>query len=234
MASVRLLEAIRAFPMAAVNDLRIITSNGTVETSCLLMAAVSNMMRSALADAFDSDTAATDGLVVALCPDLRKNDVETFIQALLARIDGLVHLDGRWLRAVECFYVELPEPEAEANNDHDVAERSNNLVVESNEKIKLNPHPRQKKVTAYPCNQCDTVLATPYSLKVHSLVIHSKEKPHSCSVCSKAFAQKSHLTQHELMHSGKKNWLCSICGKNFAVPRNLKVRHFSTSLAIKC
>ena len=230
MASVRLLEAIRAFPMAAVNDLRIITSNGTVETSCLLMASVSNMMRSALADAFD--TAATDGLVVALCPDLRKNDVETFIQALLARIDGLVHLDGRWLRAVECFHVELPEPEA--NNDHDVAERSNNLVVESNEKIKLDPAPRQKKVTAFPCNQCDTVLATPYSLKVHSLAIHSKEKPHSCSVCSKAFAQKSHLTKHELMHSGKKNWLCSICGKHFTGPQNLKVRHSNTSLAIKC
>lgn len=224
MASVRLLEAIRAFPMAAVNDLRIITSNGAVETSCLLMAAGSNMMRSALADAFD--TAATDdGLVVALCPDLSKDDVETLIEALLARMDSPVHLDGRWRRAVDCFYVELP------GAHQDGAEHSNSLVVESSEKIKLNPAPRQKKVTAYPCNECDTVLASPYSLKVHSSVMHSKEKPHSCSVCSKAFAQKSHLTEHVRMHSGKKNWLCSTCGKKFTSPQNLKVRRCNTTLA---
>lgn len=223
MASERLFEAIRAFPMAAVNDLRIITSNGIVETSCLLMAAGSNMLRSALANAFDTATA--DNLVVAICPDLSQEDVETFIEALLARIDSLVHLDDRWLRAVECFQVELPE----ANHDHDIAERASNLVDEKNEKIKTNLASRQKKGTIYACDQCDSVLATPYSLKVHSSAVHSKEKPHSCSVCSKAFAQKSHLTEHgRRVHSCNKIWLCSICGKNFTAPQNLKVNVFNT------
>ena len=224
MASTRLLEALRAFPMDAVNDLRIITSNGTVETSCLLMAAVSNMMRSALAaDAFDA--ADTNGFVVALCPDLSKDDVEIFIEALLARSDSIVNFDGRWRKAVECLRVEL---------DHDVTELLNDVVVTSNEKVMFNFGPRPKKVTAYPCEQCNTVLATPYSLKVHISVIHSKEKTHTCNVCSKAFAQKSHLTKHERVHSGKKNWLCSICGQKFTAPQNLKARKCKKSLATKC
>ena len=265
MASARLLEALRAFPTASTNDLRIITSDGTVETSCLLMASVSSMMRSALADAFDN--VATNELVVALCPDLRKEDVEIFIEALIAKTDSPTHLEGRWRGVVECLSVEFPETTLapfvsesssddfvesnvkaklnseecssakipQGNEDRDTSESSQDDVVKSQDKVKLK---RPKNLTAYPCDQCDTVLATPYSLKVHTSVIHSKEKPHRCSICSTAFAQKSHLTRHERTHSGNKNLLCFICGKKFTSSQNLKGRTYSTSLlellAVKC
>ena len=128
MASSRLLEALRAFPTASTNDLRMITSDGTVETSCLLMASVSSMMRSALADAFDNVT--TDELVVALCPDLRKEDVDIFIAALIEKPDSQTHLDGRWRGVVECLSVEFPETTLTPF----VSESSSDDFVESNVK----------------------------------------------------------------------------------------------------
>ena len=132
MASARLLEALRAFPIASTNDLQIITSDGTVETSCLLMASVSSMMRSALADAFDK--VGTGELVVALCPDLRKEDVDIFIEALIEKPDSPTHLEGRWRGVVECLSVEFPETTLTPF----VSETSNDDLVESNVKANLN------------------------------------------------------------------------------------------------
>ena len=259
MASVRLLEAIRALPMAAVNDLRIVAANGTVETSCLLIASASPMMRSALEDPFNFN-AASDGAVVAVCPDMSKEDVEAFVEALLARADTLASHDSLCLRAFDCFSVHVPDVES------DLVERTEDPLGDLGEQFNLEPAAAPlstgnsgapttkrsagdaavapppmrmsncvdkkevtkklapKKVSTYPCAQCDTVLATSYSLKIHFSTIHSKEKNYKCEVCGRKFAQQSHLTVHLKSHNGYKNWLCCTCGKALSSAPSLKVR----------
>ena len=48
------------------------------------------------------------------------------------------------------------------------------------------------------------------------------EKPHRCSVCSAAFAQKGSLTQHIRTHTGEKPYQCEICEKRFLLSSSLQ------------
>ena len=43
------------------------------------------------------------------------------------------------------------------------------------------------------------------------------ERPYSCQICSKAFADKSNLRAHVQTHSSNKPYRCKHCGKTFAL-----------------
>ena len=43
------------------------------------------------------------------------------------------------------------------------------------------------------------------------------ERPYSCQICSKAFADKSNLRAHVQTHSSSKPYPCKHCGKTFAL-----------------
>ncbi|KAI5637047.1 zinc-finger double domain-containing protein [Phthorimaea operculella] len=58
------------------------------------------------------------------------------------------------------------------------------------------------------------------------------EKPYSCEVCHKKFAQKTDLINHVRTHTGEKPYSCKTCGKQFATGSNLAV-HFKTHTAEK-
>ena len=57
-------------------------------------------------------------------------------------------------------------------------------------------------------------------LKQHEL-IHSGEKPHTCSRCDKGFSLKADLTKSELIHTGYKPHVCSKCDKAFSLKADL-------------
>lgn len=62
--------------------------------------------------------------------------------------------------------------------------------------------------------------------KFHSghKLIHSGQKPHTCTYCGKAFALRGNLTVHIRTHTGATPHQCNICPKKFSDSNGLK-RH---------
>lgn len=56
-----------------------------------------------------------------------------------------------------------------------------------------------------------------YSLQLTEFFFLSGEKPFKCTICSKAFADKSNLRAHVQTHSNTKPHVCGRCGKAFAL-----------------
>ncbi|XP_060074632.1 zinc finger protein 658B-like [Ylistrum balloti] len=72
----------------------------------------------------------------------------------------------------------------------------------------------------FPCDICGKHV---YHLNVH-LRIHSGEKPFTCCLCDKDFAQREALKIHYRSHTGEKPFACNTCGKRFAT-RGLQKDH---------
>ena len=60
-----------------------------------------------------------------------------------------------------------------------------------------------------------------YDLNIISFFCISGEKPFVCSVCSKAYARKSHLNVHFRVHTGERPFACVHCEKDFTEKRFL-------------
>lgn len=55
------------------------------------------------------------------------------------------------------------------------------------------------------------------------------DKPHVCSTCGKAYADRHRLKIHEYNHMDQKPHVCNVCGKSFGTNTRLKLhmRHHS-------
>ena len=108
----------------------------------------------------------------------------------------------------------------------------------------------------YPCGECDKRFFRLYELEKHQKVhkpiavektierkqcltcgirvkdlerhqqIHSENKPFSCSICDKSFAELAKLKQHTLTHNAipfGNSFSCEICKKSFRLASQLKI-----------
>lgn len=69
----------------------------------------------------------------------------------------------------------------------------------------------------YPCDECNSILTTRMSLKIHKTHKHSDSRPHYC-FCGKSFALKETLKSHiRNVHNGERKYKCPIkdCNKGF-------------------
>ncbi len=73
----------------------------------------------------------------------------------------------------------------------------------------------------FSCSQCGNTFTRKESLKDHML-IHAGIKPFTCSQCGKSFTQKRQLKDHLHIHSSEKPFSCSQCGNTFICNRSLK------------
>ncbi|VDN94159.1 unnamed protein product [Brugia pahangi] len=62
------------------------------------------------------------------------------------------------------------------------------------------------------CNICQKEVKN--NMNKHML-IHTGEKPFSCSICKKNFTQFGDVKRHMMIHTGEKPFSCSICRKSF-------------------
>ena len=71
------------------------------------------------------------------------------------------------------------------------------------------------------CEWCQKLFTSNWHLKTHVL-IHTGQKPFSCSECGWAFSQLGNLRAHERTHSGEKPYPCRRCTRKFTRPNLLK------------
>lgn len=86
-----------------------------------------------------------------------------------------------------------------------------------------------KKVLNYPCELCPKKFSSNTKRDHHILSVHTEDsqKPFQCSYCSKGFATKFTLSEHENTHTNARPNLCPICGMGFnnQASRNAHVKN---------
>ncbi|XP_046407564.1 gastrula zinc finger protein XlCGF17.1-like [Ischnura elegans] len=78
----------------------------------------------------------------------------------------------------------------------------------------------------YSCSICSKYFAQRRSLNTH-IRSHKGERFFSCNECEKSFPKKYHLVRHNRTHTGEKPFSCNDCEKSFSDESNL-VKHART------
>ncbi|XP_075434182.1 uncharacterized protein LOC142471258 isoform X2 [Ascaphus truei] len=83
-------------------------------------------------------------------------------------------------------------------------------------------HQIQTREKPHTCNECGKAFPYKSSLIEHERT-HTGEKPHKCNECGKRFVSKLNLITHQKLHTGDKPHTCNECGKQFVSKFNLNV-----------
>ncbi|XP_028453925.1 zinc finger protein 678-like [Perca flavescens] len=76
----------------------------------------------------------------------------------------------------------------------------------------------------FSCSVCNKSFAQSGDLQRH-MRTHTGETPFSCSECSQRFKQKSTLVSHMTVHTGEKKHSCSVCNRRFIWHYQLRIHN---------
>ena len=155
----------------------------------------------------------------------------------------IVHLIATDAAEIECMtsgqenVIEQNGIECEEEETKEIVENEENEEGQEEEEEDLNkikvykPSPDKplhasliaglNRLNGFQCPHCPRVLATKYSLQVHTLV-HTGERPHACGVCSSRFTTPGDLRRHMVIHTGEKPYKCDVCEARFTQSGSLK------------
>ncbi|XP_022217852.2 zinc finger protein 90 [Drosophila obscura] len=75
---------------------------------------------------------------------------------------------------------------------------------------------RHFKVIQHHCNYCGQGFVESSNLKRHITAKHTKEKPHTCTVCQRKFSRVYLLELHSRTHTGERPYKCNQCQRRFS------------------
>ncbi|XP_015037963.2 zinc finger protein 658B isoform X1 [Drosophila pseudoobscura] len=75
---------------------------------------------------------------------------------------------------------------------------------------------RHFKVIQHHCNYCGQGFVESSNLKRHITAKHTKEKPHTCTVCQRKFSRVYLLELHTRTHTGERPYKCNHCQRTFS------------------
>ena len=73
----------------------------------------------------------------------------------------------------------------------------------------------------FTCSACNAAFSQEYSLEIH-MQAHTAEKPFTCSLCQAKFSQEDNLKSHLRLHTVVNPLACSLCLEEFTHPSSLE------------
>ena len=74
----------------------------------------------------------------------------------------------------------------------------------------------------FSCSKCTKSFTQNGALKCHVMKNHTGERPFGCSECTESFSKLSQLKRHEKAHTNGKHLFCDKCNRSFVSSASLK------------
>ena len=100
----------------------------------------------------------------------------------------------------------------------------NNVTIEDT--VPIEPIPSttafaKSKDRPHECDICKKAFFSRDNLKSH-IKSHQEERPYPCSMCTSSFKTKYSLNLHLKTHSDEKPWKCDVCGTSYKQKTSLE------------
>ena len=108
------------------------------------------------------------------------------------------------------------------NSPSDEEEIIEDILIESQEKLRKSKRERAKPKAKFICDVCNKEFAFMHSLQRHTKTVHNNDRPYTCDQCDQSFKLAQSLKTHKRMHTDERPYACSQCKQSFRQAGTLK------------